>query len=107
MNVVANANVRDFVTSLERLTDPLGVEWVPDRYKNFGLSTTQWNYMSRLRRSGIGHLSCGVGSAGRGSAAVKCWACPRPGINLPADFKSIEDNLWYVSFNPIMVVSYS
>ena len=93
MNVIANANVRDFVTVLERLTDPLGVEWVPDRYKNFGVSTTQWNYMSRLRRAGIAHLPSGVGSADTGSAAVKCWACPRPGVNLPEGFKDIEDNL--------------
>ena len=96
MNVVANANVRDFVTVLERLTDPLGVEWVPDRYKNFGLSTTQWNFMSRMRRSGIGHLPGGVRSASTGSAAVKCLACPRPGVNLPENFKSVEDNLRYV-----------
>ncbi|KIY60907.1 hypothetical protein CYLTODRAFT_319717, partial [Cylindrobasidium torrendii FP15055 ss-10] len=32
-NVVARVNVRDFVTMLERMTDPLTITVMPDRYK--------------------------------------------------------------------------
>lgn len=53
MNVVANVNVRDYVTTLERLTDPLGLAIVPDRYKSFGLMSQQVSYMDQMRRSGV------------------------------------------------------
>ncbi len=35
LNVTANVNVRDYVTFLERSTDPYSIEWIPDHYKAF------------------------------------------------------------------------
>ncbi|KAF9014806.1 hypothetical protein BDZ89DRAFT_918102, partial [Hymenopellis radicata] len=91
LNVCATVNVRDFVTSLEKLTNPCGTEWVPDRYKAFGLMTRQWSLLGRLRRAGLGHRKEGLATAPLGSAAVLCWACPREGVNLPDDWREVAD----------------
>ncbi|KAF9001442.1 hypothetical protein BDZ89DRAFT_929683, partial [Hymenopellis radicata] len=93
LNVTANVNVRDFVTCLERMTDPLGMDWVPDRYKSFALMSRQWSFLKRMRRTGIGHLPGGIKAAQLGSAAVRCWACPRPKVNLPEGWETVADNL--------------
>ncbi|KAF9003752.1 hypothetical protein BDZ89DRAFT_1049788 [Hymenopellis radicata] len=52
----------DFVTSLEKLTNPCGTEWEE-----------------------------GLATAPLGSAAVLCWACPREGVNLPDDWREVAD----------------
>ncbi len=35
LRVIATINVRDFLIVLERMTDPYGTEYMPDRYKVF------------------------------------------------------------------------
>lgn len=93
LNVIANVNVRDYVTTLERLTDPMGQEFVIDRYKSFGLMSQQVSYLDRMRRSGVAYLKGGVRTAPWGSAAVRCWACPRANVNLPENWKEVDENL--------------
>ncbi|KIY60722.1 hypothetical protein CYLTODRAFT_495541 [Cylindrobasidium torrendii FP15055 ss-10] len=92
LNVVARCNVRDFVTTLERMTDSLRITFVPDRYKIFGWMYRQFVYLKRMARSGLGHVKGGPRKAGWGAAAVRCWACPRPGVNLPDDWRDEPEN---------------
>ncbi|KAF8995279.1 hypothetical protein BDZ89DRAFT_925224, partial [Hymenopellis radicata] len=87
LSTVAQVNVRDFVTSLEQMTDPHGTEKVPDRYKAFGRMTRQWAFLLRLRRAGVGHLIGGWTTAKEGSVAVQCWACPREHVNIPEGWR--------------------
>ncbi|KAK6971927.1 CxC2 domain-containing protein [Favolaschia claudopus] len=92
-NVVGNVNVRDFVTSLERMTDPSaasGMIWIPDRYKQFGRMTRQWAFLKRLMRAGRGHDKLGVGATALGECAVRCWACPHEGRNLPEGWREVD-----------------
>ncbi|KAF9020725.1 hypothetical protein BDZ89DRAFT_1138475 [Hymenopellis radicata] len=100
LNVISHVNVRNFVTALERKSNPHGTEWVPDRYKSFALMTRQWSYLQRLRRSGMGHTADGVSGAKWGSTAVRCWACPWEGVNLPEDWKnaSPEERFLFMLF---------
>ncbi|KIY61885.1 hypothetical protein CYLTODRAFT_459471 [Cylindrobasidium torrendii FP15055 ss-10] len=93
LNVIGNVNVRDFLTTLERTTDPWAVAWLPDRYKNFGFMVRQFLFLLRLKRSGAVHIPKPIASAERGCLAVKCWACPRPGINLPEGWENVEEHL--------------
>lgn len=92
LSVVAQVNVRDFVTVLEQITGPTHTEKVPDRYKAFGRMSRQWAYLMRLRRAGVGHLTGGVAAAAPGSVAVACWACPHEGVNIPADWRNDTQN---------------
>ncbi|KAK6988081.1 CxC2 domain-containing protein [Favolaschia claudopus] len=92
-NVVGNMNVRDFMTSVERATDPSassGMTWLPDRYKQFGRVSRQWSFLLRLKRAGRGHDPQGVGSTSLGECAVRCWACPHDGRNLPDGWREVD-----------------
>ncbi len=70
LRVIATVNARDYVTFLERTTDPLGTSWVPDRYKCFGRMARQWSYLMHLRRAGVGHADGGIESATAGVVAI-------------------------------------
>ena len=93
LKVVGTLNVRDFVTCLEDMTDPWGTDAPPDRYKVFGRVARQDAFLARVRRSGVAHASGRLSSARTGSLVVKCWACPRVGINLPPGWESVPKEL--------------
>ncbi|KAK7042094.1 CxC2 domain-containing protein [Favolaschia claudopus] len=91
--VVGNMNVRDFVTSMERMTDTSassGMTWLPDRYKQFGRTARQWAFLMRLMRAGRGHDPRGVENTALGECAVRCWACPQDGRNLPEGWREVD-----------------
>ncbi|KAJ7060165.1 hypothetical protein C8F01DRAFT_1058798 [Mycena amicta] len=83
LGVVGNMNAHDFIGAMERCADPTHVGTTPDRYKAFGRMARQFNFLKRLKRSGCGHEPGGVLGTGPGELAVRCWACPAPGFNLP------------------------
>ncbi|KAK0437899.1 hypothetical protein EV421DRAFT_1907100 [Armillaria borealis] len=87
LSVVANVNVRDYVSTLEQKVDSWGMQWVPDRYKAFGRMSRQWAYLKHLKRAGVGHLKAGIHTAEEGLVAIVCWACPREGVNLPTGWR--------------------
>ncbi|KAK7012748.1 CxC2 domain-containing protein [Favolaschia claudopus] len=92
-NIVGNMNVRDYVTSLERMTDASaasGMTWIPERYKQFGRIARQWGFIGRLMRAGRGHDKAGVGATALGECAVRCWACPQEGRNLPDGWEEVD-----------------
>ncbi|KIY60538.1 hypothetical protein CYLTODRAFT_460737 [Cylindrobasidium torrendii FP15055 ss-10] len=92
LNVIARCNVRDFVTLLERMSDPLNIAFIADRYKVFGWMYRQFAYLKRVMRAGLGHTEGGPSKAPWGAAATRCWACPRPGVNLPDGWSEEDEN---------------
>ncbi|KAF9006888.1 hypothetical protein BDZ89DRAFT_1144615 [Hymenopellis radicata] len=94
LKVIATVNVRDFVTTLESATDPYETEWTPDRYKGFALASRQYTFLMRARRSGVVHDG-GLELAAPGALIVECWACPRPGVNLPKDWENVAEKYQY------------
>ncbi|KAJ7169138.1 hypothetical protein C8R43DRAFT_1121027 [Mycena crocata] len=93
LNVVGNINARDFITALERLTDPVaatGLKWMPNRYKSFLLMSRQYAFLQRVRRAGRGHDPAGLEATKAGECAVICWACPYDGRNLPANWRDVD-----------------
>ncbi len=88
LSVVANINMRDYVSTLEQKVDCWGTEWVPDRYKAFRQMSQQWAYLKRLKWAGVGHLKGGLATAEQGSVVIPCWACPRDGVNLPSGWRN-------------------
>ncbi|KAK7028695.1 CxC2 domain-containing protein [Favolaschia claudopus] len=92
-SVVGNMNVRDFMTSVERMTDTTatsGMTWLPDRYKQFSRVSRQWSFLSRLKRAGRGHDPKGPEGTAQGECAVRCWACPQEGRNLPDGWREVD-----------------
>lgn len=107
LNVVANVNVRDFVSTLEDISDgmnggdvPVSIFWalflyiliMQGRYLAFGQMSRQYAFILRMKRSGVLYRKGGVASACPGAAAVKCWACPRQEVNLPNNWRDVDPN---------------
>ncbi|KAK6984039.1 CxC2 domain-containing protein [Favolaschia claudopus] len=89
LSVIGSLSVLDFVGTMEKTTNMSGVELVPDRYRAFGRMSRQFAFLGRLKRSGRAHASDGVESTGRGQCAVRCWACPQEGVNLPEGWQDV------------------
>ncbi|KAF7299425.1 hypothetical protein MIND_00892300 [Mycena indigotica] len=98
LNVVGNVSAHDFVGTLERLTDPTKLGKTPDRYRSFSRMARQYAFLLRLKRAGVGHENKSwnpyAGGATEalepGRIAVRCWACPRPGVNLPEGWENCD-----------------
>lgn len=49
----------------------------------------QWRHLKMLKRAGRGHDPAGAAATADGELAVRCPACPRPGVNLPSGWESV------------------
>ncbi|KAJ6458992.1 hypothetical protein C8R45DRAFT_913193 [Mycena sanguinolenta] len=98
LSVVGNMNVRDFVTTLEQLTDAMvgtGLKWMPvcaGFGAAFRLMARQYAFLQRVRRGGRGHDPAGLAATKAGECMVICWACPYDGRNLPVNWRDVDPN---------------
>ncbi|KAJ7897985.1 hypothetical protein B0H14DRAFT_3080821 [Mycena olivaceomarginata] len=95
----AKMTMYDYYRSLERLTRNDGVQ-PPDRYQVFIRICREYRHLLLLKRGGQGHDPGGAKATKLGDLAVRCPACPRPGVNLPDDWEmaSNEDKFLYIIF---------
>jgi hypothetical protein len=82
----AKMTMYDYYRSLERLTRNDGVQ-PPDRYQVFIRICREYRHLLLLKRGGRGHDPGGAKATKSGDLAVRCPACPRPGVNLPDDWE--------------------
>ncbi|EJD38277.1 hypothetical protein AURDEDRAFT_72303, partial [Auricularia subglabra TFB-10046 SS5] len=85
----------DYWAILRRLTDNTCDACVPPRYEELQRVSREWRVLKRLKRSGQALGISDLLPDGSHSVAVFCPACPRPGVNLPDNWKEDvnEDNL--------------
>nr|GAT50649.1 predicted protein [Mycena chlorophos] len=77
----------DFYDTLERLTDGAG-EKPPDRYRMLLWMAREWRHLLLLKRGGrFGYLSNEAENTVPGELAIRCPACPRPGVNIPDNWQ--------------------
>ncbi|KAK7052786.1 hypothetical protein R3P38DRAFT_2763120 [Favolaschia claudopus] len=89
LNVVGDVTAHDFMRTTELMTDASGVSDVPDRHKILRLVSRQFGFLLRLKRAGRAHDAGGLEGTARGECAVRCWACPQEGINLPEGWREV------------------
>ncbi|KAJ7106120.1 hypothetical protein C8R43DRAFT_963449 [Mycena crocata] len=89
LSVVANVNVKDFVTTLEKNTNATATESVPDRYRAFGCMVRQWAFLNRLMRAGVAQNAGGIADVKARDTAQDCWTCPHDGKNIPVDWREV------------------
>lgn len=58
-----------------------------DRYAAWIRIVKQWRHLKMLKRGGRGHHPSGVLGTQERELAVRCPACPRPGVNLPPNWE--------------------
>ncbi|KAK7016258.1 CxC2 domain-containing protein [Favolaschia claudopus] len=95
----AKTTMYDFYTTLEKITDATGKAF-PSRYREFLRITREYRHLLLLKRGGRGHALSGVNGTQPGELAIQCPACPRPDVNLPADWESAppETSFLYILF---------
>ncbi|KAJ7025882.1 hypothetical protein C8F04DRAFT_1268726 [Mycena alexandri] len=95
----AKTTMYDFYTATERATCGSG-EKLPNRYPEFLRMVREWRHLQMLKRGSRGHDPSGVNGTAPGALAVLCPACPRPEVNLPADWENAapEDRFLYFLF---------
>ncbi|KAJ7864998.1 hypothetical protein B0H14DRAFT_3443208 [Mycena olivaceomarginata] len=95
----AKTMMYDYYNSLEKLTQLDGTT-PPDRYQVFIQICRKHRHTLMLKRGGRGHNPGGAEATKPGELAVRCPACPRPGINLPQGWEkaSKEDRFIYTLF---------
>ncbi|TRM57974.1 hypothetical protein BD626DRAFT_411071, partial [Schizophyllum amplum] len=94
LTAIANTNVRDFVSSLQCSGNALRLSASPECYRAFGTMSRQWTFLHRMKRAGRAHDARGIAGTLPGEAAVRCWACPQDGVNMPPAWR--EDHVQYI-----------
>lgn len=101
----------DYFSGIEKLTDNAGLgnlrvsssvlnlsaifhanRLLQDLYEPFMRMIWEWQYLKMLKRAGRAHFLSGIEGTKPGKLAISCPACPRPGINLPEDWKERPAN---------------
>jgi len=48
----------------------------------------EWRHIKMTKRAGRGHDMSGIAGTSEGELAIRCRACPQPGINLPQGWEN-------------------
>ncbi|KAJ7459117.1 hypothetical protein B0H11DRAFT_2160606 [Mycena galericulata] len=89
MTLQGKVTTYDFYSGLEKLSDNTGMVKMKDRYKSFMRMMREWRHLVMLKRGGRGNDGARkVAETKPGELAVKCPACPEPGVNLPEGWES-------------------
>ncbi|KAI0060628.1 hypothetical protein BV25DRAFT_1806815 [Artomyces pyxidatus] len=92
LNLQGKLNVYDFWNTLVIKTDNTGLNSPPDRLPNFTLMAREFSHVRMGKRAGRGHVEAGMDGVLPGELAIKCAACPRPGINSPSSLEQVPES---------------
>ncbi|TRM61976.1 hypothetical protein BD626DRAFT_404672 [Schizophyllum amplum] len=101
--VQANVNAHNFIKVLEAQTNALRLHWLADREKAFWRMARQYAYLLRLKRAGRGNVPGDIATTQTAELAVRCWACPREGYNLPDNWDQLKEQEMY-RFQTVLAV---
>ncbi|KAF9054777.1 hypothetical protein BJ165DRAFT_1523260 [Panaeolus papilionaceus] len=94
-NLELAASVYQIHQLLVRQTQPLGYILADDLYHLLRWMLRLDRWMKKLKWAGFGHLMQDPLKPAAGQLSNFCSACPQPGINLPADWKSDKNQQIY------------
>ncbi|KAG1844233.1 hypothetical protein F4604DRAFT_1937641 [Suillus subluteus] len=88
----------EFYTSLEQLTNNTGLNVPKSRYKEFMRMVRQFRHIKLMKQAGRGNIMGGIYETEPGALAIKCPACPQPGMNLPEDWDKVEGSMKFIYY---------
>ncbi|KAF7322694.1 hypothetical protein HMN09_00048200 [Mycena chlorophos] len=102
LSLQADIAVRNYYLTLEYLTDGT-LKKIPDRYRSLLRMLREYRHLVLLKRRGRGHDPGGVMGTRSGELAIRCPACPRPGVNLPPNWADADakDQCLYILYMAI------
>ncbi|KAF7797546.1 hypothetical protein EIP86_008746 [Pleurotus ostreatoroseus] len=74
-----------------------------NRMKAFMRMIREWQHLKMLKRAGRSYEEDGVAATKPGSLCLRCPACPRPGFNLPKDWKDAPRDKKYI-YNMLIAI---
>ncbi|PBK62356.1 hypothetical protein ARMSODRAFT_895754, partial [Armillaria solidipes] len=77
----------EFHLALSQMMDAMGISKPKMKYKSFGRMVRQFAHIKMMKCTGQGNAANRIVTTVPGGLALMCPACPRPGINLPADWE--------------------
>ncbi|KDQ52704.1 hypothetical protein JAAARDRAFT_198051 [Jaapia argillacea MUCL 33604] len=95
LNLQGKLSAYDFYRTLELRTNTMGLVKLPDRLPSFMLMIWEFQHVLMGKQAGRGHDPDGLANTPAGGLAVRCQACPIPGVNLPAGWENAAgDTRW-------------
>ncbi|TFY80627.1 hypothetical protein EWM64_g3387 [Hericium alpestre] len=98
LNLQGKLSAYDCYKALDLQTNGAGLLKLPDRLPMFMLMIREWHFTKMLKRGGRGLDPTGIAGTKQGELAVKCPACPRPGVNLPSNWMDAPPEKAYANF---------
>ncbi|KAM6489703.1 hypothetical protein JOM56_014726, partial [Amanita muscaria] len=89
LSLTTKGSTYDLYRMLERSTCNTGLNIPKSQYPALMRMQLQWWHLKMLKRGGRPHDPAGVENMGEGELTVLCPSCPRPGINLPANWREV------------------
>ncbi|KAE9397164.1 hypothetical protein BT96DRAFT_957972 [Gymnopus androsaceus JB14] len=100
MTLQGKVTTYNFYAGLEKPTDNTGVGSMKDWYKAFARMMREWQHLKMAKHAGRGNDATHIGEL-----AIPCIACPRPGVNLPDDWKEAPKSKRCVSLLDIFAIN--
>ncbi|KAJ3848640.1 hypothetical protein EV368DRAFT_68106 [Lentinula lateritia] len=92
LSFMSKVSATEYYSAIERMTDNTGTRTPPVRSREVLRMICEWRHLRMLKHAGVGYK--GVDQDVPGILAVKCAACPHPGINIPGDWASNREKIW-------------
>ncbi|KAF9548613.1 hypothetical protein CPC08DRAFT_648406, partial [Agrocybe pediades] len=109
LSLTTKASTYDFYRTLERMTSNtgshlpktlrhpgIGPRLPNSRYRALSRMLVQWQHLKMLKWGGRGHAVTGVAGTKPGDLALQCPSCPRPGVNLPAEWEDAPETMRFL-----------
>ncbi|KAF9024541.1 hypothetical protein BDZ89DRAFT_954630 [Hymenopellis radicata] len=87
INTLGKLPAWDMWQALKTMTENRSGTPPVNRYKVLLRAIRQWRFLKLLKRAGRGHDPSGADGTAPGELALRCPACPHPGINLPENWR--------------------
>ncbi|KAH7867636.1 uncharacterized protein C8R40DRAFT_1064372, partial [Lentinula edodes] len=92
LSFMSKVSATEYYSAIEWMTDNTGTRTPPVRSREVLRMIREWRHLRMLKHAGVGYK--GVDQDVPGILAVKCAACPHPGINIPGDWASNREKIW-------------
>ncbi|PBK66641.1 hypothetical protein ARMSODRAFT_1021089 [Armillaria solidipes] len=88
LTLAGKVSAYEYYRGLNHMTDNTEVDLPKTRYRSFFRMTRQFRHLRLMKRCGRGHVRNGIATTEGGDLSLCCLTCPRPGFNLPEDWKT-------------------
>ncbi|PBK60375.1 hypothetical protein ARMSODRAFT_1026563 [Armillaria solidipes] len=90
-----------FYRGLNHMSDNTDVDVPKTHYRSFFRMVRQYHHLCLMKRFGCGHVENSIDTTGPEELALRCLACPQPGVNLPEGWEKAPPEEWYI-YHPIL-----